>query len=529
MHWLLEQLRRRPHKTKTVPWEQSRPSILSRIEDSITRDPHGSIDIDTDDGGREGDIRWAAGAQDALFGSPEGGRRIGARKLVTALSAAVKKPGPATLTHFYDLATQTDVISTIDEFLERAAAAQLDPRAIAELARTLANQAPDVGPVKVAMALLGISGSPADRELLMTLGRYDELTIYALVALEHILGNAEDEIWALAKKTRGWGRIRAIFQLEGTAQPDIKDWLLRDGHLNQIMPEEVAYFCAVQGGLTEALRSDAIDEELLDSLGELFIALVAGGPAEDIRDMRDGAPAATLYLQRVRASPILNFPRFLAIKALQGLVDEQDQEHSRIIDWPSEARWQIRTGAAEYLRNPGWRTLVTASLETEDEQLFWQACRVGEMLGMDVWPTRFDRQRNGLSDQWYFLMQTDDRERVQQVLSLASDQLDLERVGSGPTQSLGLGGDFADDRAVDFIVQDLCRFPGVGSDFIRIGLKGRSVRLRNMTLRALAAWEPDHWPEDITEMLAEAIEREPVDDVRDEMRNLLKRAPNSAN
>ena len=118
-------------------------------------------------------------------------------------------------------------------------------------------------------------------------------------------------------------------------------------------------------------------------------------------------------------------------------------------------------------------------------------------------------------------MQTDSPDRVEQVLALAREQLDLGKVGSGPSLSLGLGAEFADDSAVDFIVQDLGRFPGFGWDFLRVGLTGRSVRLRNMTLRALAAWGPERWPREVSQLLSAAAAREPDAELRQEMLRLL--------
>lgn len=356
------------------------------------------------------------------------------------------------------------------------------------------------------------------------LGRADELTIYAATAVKNLLGEAEEEIWTLAKNAEGWGRIQAVFHLEETTRVDIKDWLLREGHRNSIMPEEVAYFCAVNGGLIETLRSDEVDDDLLDSVGELFQALVAGGPAEDIRDFADGPEAAILYLQKVRASAKLTFPRFLAVSALHTLVVDRTEEGRPLVDWPADAQWQLRTDGADYLREPQWPALVTEELQAEEEHAFWDACRVGELLGMDIWPARFERQQTGRSDQWYFLMQTDSHDRIEQVLALARKQLDLGKVASGPSLSLGLGADFADDGAVDFIVQDLCRFPGLGWDFLRAGLTGRSVRLRNLTLRALTAWGPERWPGEASELLSAAAGREPDAELGEEMRKLLARS-----
>ena len=521
MAWTLNGFRRRGDAESRVPWDEASISVLTRIREAVGgADPRPSVEIEHDLPESEG-IRFAPGLLDALFSEPEAGRNISARRLLGALSAAIKRPSSATFAHFYELANEADTISIVDNFLERAAAAGLDREAVAGLARDIAAHAPDVPAVKLAIALLGITGQRCDRELLLMLGRADELTIYAAIALKNLLGEAEEEIWTLAKNAEGWGRIQAVFRLEGTTRADIKDWLLREGHRNSIMPEEVAYFCAVNGDLIALLRSDEVDDDLLDRISELFQALVAGGPAEDIRDLADGSEAAVLYLHKVRASAKLTFARFLAVRALQTLVDDRAGEGLPVVDWPVDAQWQVRTGAADYLRQPQWPALVTERLVAEEEQVFWEACRVGELLEMDVWPARFERQRSGKSDQWYFLMQTDSPDRVEQVLALAREQLDLGKVGSGPSLSLGLGAEFADDSAVDFIVQDLGRFPGFGWDFLRVGLTGRSVRLRNMTLRALAAWGPERWPREVSQLLSAAAAREPDAELRQEMLRLL--------
>ena len=330
-----------------------------------------------------------------------------------------------------------------------------------------------------------------------------------------LLGNAEDEVWSLAKSVRGWGRIRAIFQLAGTARADIKAWLLRDGWDNSIMIEELAYFCATQADLLAALHAEDPDPPLLDGAGEILRALVNGGPAEDMRDYPDGAEASRLYVRHVAAAPSI-LRRYQHVKAISDFA--QDDPPS---EWSAEIRWDIRTNASLYLGRAEWRELVAEGLRSSDQQAFWPACEVGQMIGVDVWPARFERQKAGVSDEWYFLMQSQSVDRIEQVLALARDSLDLAKVGSGPGTHRGLGPIFKDDGAVDFIVQDLKRFPGVGWDVVKVAMRGRTIRCRNMALNALAAWGRDAWPADAEDVLTRALEIEPDDTVRNRIRAVL--------
>jgi hypothetical protein len=505
---------RRPSLEQLAPpWCASKLAVFSQIEAALLADPAGEVQLRDDKDPEE--IRWAPGAMDALLGGPSSTKSTSARTIITALGALVRRPSNATYRHFYDIILRDDAISIVDEMLGVLSTQTMPRDKVAAVARQIARKSPDVNVVKFALALLGLAGEAEDRELILTLGRFEELTIFAAIALQNLLGNAEDEVWSLAKSVRGWGRIRAIFQLAGTARADIKAWLLRDGWDNSIMIEELAYFCATQADLLTALQAEDPDPPLLDGAGEILRALVNGGPAEDMRDYPDGAEASRLYVRHVAAARSL-LRRYQQVKAISDFA--QDDPPS---EWSAEIRWDIRTNASLYLGRAEWRELVAEGLRSSDRQAFWQACEVGQMIGVDVWPARFERQRAGVSDEWYFLMQSQSVDRIEQVLALARDSLDLAKVGSGPGTHRGLGPIFKDDGAVDFIVQDLKRFPGVGWDVVKVAMRGRTIRCRNMALNALAAWGRDAWPADVEDVLTRALEIEPDDTVRNRIRGVL--------
>jgi hypothetical protein len=131
-----------------------------------------------------------------------------------------------------------------------------------------------------------------------------------------------------------------------------------------------------------------------------------------------------------------------------------------------------------------------------------------------------DFTRDPWHNQWYQLMQTNDPLRIEQVLGLARAQLNLSLIGSGPGKALGLGPEFREDNQLDFIIQDLTRFPGRGWDLIRVALRGRTNRLRNMAIKALHAWGREAWPPDAVSEIATALQREPDDKVRRRLDNL---------
>lgn len=511
------------------PWPADAASVYARVLAASARTPVGAEvelsihDDQTLDDDGEHTLCWAAGARDALLAAPDPSD-ISARQLISALGALVRRPSPSALAHLYALAGQ-GAASVVDEALEQLPRAGLAPAGVAAVARRLAREAPDVEPVKLGMALLGATGESSDVDLLLELGRYEELTLFSAASLRNLLEpeDAEAPLRRLGDSVQGWGRVHVVRFLSDAVQPETRDWLLREGYRNTVMHEETAWLCASVGGLVEALRAPEIDEALLEAAGDLIAALIEGGPAEDIDDYADGAEACRLFVDHLTAHPVRTAKPLFQVAGLREWLSRGDADWParKRFGWTAEARWNLRQAVTAYLDRPEWRSVIEAGLEAEGFTEFWYAAHAATALGIDAWPYRLRRQRQGIGDDWWGLMQTDDPERVDQVLALARETLDLTLVGSGPTRSLGFGPDYAADSACDFIVQDLRRFPGLGVDFIELALRGRSIRLRNMGLAALEEWGHEHWPPGAEAWLHAAEEREPDPRVATNIANLL--------
>ncbi len=506
-----------------APWPADAVSLYDQITQAMAAQEAGrELELDAHQPDEPEAIQWAAGVKDALLGVPDrSARQVSARTLLAALGRLVRKPSPEAFAHLHQLMADADVLGVIDGFLPKVIETRLDPVAVVAIARRIARHSPNLSAVKLAIGLLGVTSSDVDRDLLLHLGRYEELTLFSVVAMSHMLPNhaaSEQAIWTLARSTHGWGRIQAVRRLRDIQDPDIRRWLLEEGYRNTIMDEETAHTCAVEGRLLDALQAPATSNALLDGAGALLEALIVGGPAEDMDDYAHGAEAARLYVEHISARPSTDLRRFLYMRSIQGFEAGIDSDG---VGWPAAHRWVIRTHAASFLARPEWRAMAETGLMNDSRQDFWPAAEVAKALGLDIWPHYLRRQRDLRSDEWYFLMQTDDPARVEQVLALAHEQLDLDRVGSGPGMAMGLGQEYADDSALDFILQDLRRFPGMGWPLIEVGLRGRTIRARNMAHRALAAWERTQWPDQALFALKTALNREPDEEVAQRIQALL--------
>ena len=511
-----------------APWSDGRRPIHALVIDALAERGAAKRELRIEIRRHDPDeVSWAPGALDSLFGQPdESSRQTTARSLVAAINNVLRRPSNSSAAHLYKLLSESDTIATVDTLLPRLIDEIGDRRAaLAALSRRLILESPVVEPVKAGVALLGVSGTADDAALVSTIGRYEEITLYSVVALRHLLADPDAAIWDLAKEVHGWGRIQAVERLAGTTNADIREWLLRDGFRNSIMYEYLACTCARSGGLREFLARDEIDPDGLIATGEIIEALVQGGPAESIEDYADGAAVCIAHLRHIlrhletnQARDVRPISAALAIKTL-GEGDRAEQLRGRP-GWTAQSFLDIRTLINAILQSPEAKAVVERSLEC-DGYTFNVAAHIAPSFGIDAWPLRLARQRSGEADQWFWLMRTEDPDRIEQVLGLARAQLDLALIGSGPTGSLGLGPDFRDDSALDFILQDLRRFPGKGWDLLKVGLRGRAVRARNMAINALRDWGQDAWPADAKDELRLAAARETEEDVRERFEKLI--------
>lgn len=443
-----------------APWLDGRPSIHRLVLDALAvRGPRENVSLDLDlelSPTRLGQLSFGPGAADSLIGQPDTSRRqTRARRLVVAIANVLRRPSADALAHLYELLRHGETITTVDAILVRLGNVLGERRPeLAVLARRLIMEAPDVEPVKAGVALLGISGKADDAALVSVIGRYEEITIYSVVALRKLLADPEPAIWSLAKAVHGWGRIRAVPFLTATTNPDIRDWMLREGFRNGVMYEYLAYACALGGDLRAALAREQIDADLLVASAELLGALIMGGPAESIEDYADGAEVCVSFLRHAVREPVVSIRIVDTAIDIRNLgAEERTATLRKLPGWTARAFLEMRSLTHELLRRTDIRSMVEQGLASADVAAFDASARIASHFSIDSWPLRHERQRSSPADyQWYWLMQTDDPGRIEQVVALARAQLDLVSIASGPTTSIDLGSQYVDDCALNMVL-----------------------------------------------------------------------------
>jgi hypothetical protein len=518
------------------PWGE-RPSILRSLEAAPLLDPTrgGPPELPDEHVVRDGGICWAAGARDgvSLFHMGRGDSEETGQAVWSAIVAVVEAASDATVKRLYEAAMKGPTASAADAIVARVEEANsLDRGRALRLARWLTREAADREAVKLGVVLLGTLGNAGDRPALERLARHEEFTLFAVVALLNRNLATWRDLWEIAKDVHGWGRVHAVLRLAKCEDPRVRRWLLREGFRNAVMDEYLALVCAEAGDLAGELAEDQMDAELLDGAASLLSAIAGttlGGPSNGFEAYPGGVAAVRGFLSHA-ARRAGSLEQLLGASRLLQFVESSDIDWSQLAEhgWSDAVRSELAASARRVLELPEWRGRVLEEIKSTDRNRFGQASAAADHLGMDVWEAQFARLR-GARDEvdacWWHVCRTQDPARMDRILAFAEETLPLDRIASGPSQDLGVGKELRPHRALDWVLQDLRRFPGRGWALLRSGLRSPVTRNRNMALTALSKWNRATWPTEARQLLEEAMHEEPEPKTRENMARVLRDQP----
>lgn len=478
------------------PWGD-RPSIYEHVERTIGPKAAGTLkhtgpDLPDEPAEPEGGIRFAAGARDGVFGHHVGGGSAAdvARTAHGLLVRVVTKRAAKDFNVLYAYLVEHSTLEYVDELNEAIVrGSRPDVASYAALARHLLRRAADREVVKFAIDLIGVFGGPEDHESLLTIGAHDEFTLFAVVALGNT-GGGETAVWEMAKRAAGWGRVQCIERLDHEIEnEELKRWLLREGYKNDVMTEYTASVCAMRGGLLAALSDDHPDGELIDGAAEILAALARGGPREAMAGYPDGYGAAMRFLEVVEDARSPKVSWLLAACDLERFGRAEPNDGAEPEGWTPALRAKCADAAHRLVQMERWRAVVERDLRSADDQVFGRAAAAAKAIGIDPWEHEFGRLLAG-KDMWYWVLQTRNESRFARVMAHAETAINLDRVATGYGDALGIGPGFEEHRKLDWVLQELRRWPGWGERYIVAGLQSPVVRNRLGAVRAALRWEP---------------------------------------
>ncbi|MDU1572744.1 MAG: hypothetical protein E6868_05775 [Pantoea sp.] len=521
--WLNRLLNNKSKETFPIVWDAQLPPLYTRLEQTYEQAqplPWDNNVLPCQPLGDSDEAFWAPGALEGtmIYHFSFGGGDIGAKEILSRLQQAIGKPNARTMRALYDLIIQDSPLPYIDELLKAIpTVGGIRADRLNELLLFLCTRSPDRNAIKFAMALMAFFPQQRNVDVLQVLGRHDEFTLYAVVALRSMLTPEQyTDIWfAMAQRVDGWGRIHLMERMPDTLDDKMRRWLLREGFFNSVMNEYTAVNCAVHGGLCEALASEH-DDALLLGAAEILYALLNEDPVPGMSVYDDAVETCQRYLQNVIAQRPAHPLHYLTAKRIGEWARQEESLH------PSLSA-QLVTMSAGILALNLWDEVILQTLAGEEGYAFNLAIEVYRDRQKDPFPILFARQRDmPESTLWYQLMQTEDINQAIQVCSLAETQFNLNAIASGPTLSNGIGPKWNVHRHLDSLLQELKRFPETGWPLLKAALRSPVIRNRQMALNALEAWPLNSLSVHL-HYIEECAESEPYEEVQQRLKGLRDR------
>ena len=483
------------HVARHVPGEG--PGLLEGGDALPDDEAHGEGGIRFAPGALEGTfVRFGAelGDDDAETADDKADPADEVGALHAALVRLADRPGPRSRRAVSALFREGAARWLLDPLRERLAAfPPRDPDRLYSELRSIVLESGHREEVKYAMVLLSGFGRPDDAELFHVLGRHEEFTLYAAVALGGVFEDPVPEWKRLLLAVSGWGRTELAELMLEDPTPETREFLVRHG-LGIGNELTLAVGCR----LDEVLGAREVDDELLVGAGRILASLAEGLDSPDeLYDYEQGATAVERFLAHVATRPP-TLEQFIHVDDVRTFLEgpqptddpelyvDHDAELLRC-GFDADRRRRALETCAELLDGPEWRALAERAVANPGFA-YWPDFEAAKRLGVPLHDVVVERLEADPADgwMWHELVADADRERIEEALALAGRLLDLDALATGP--ALDFVGRTPELRSLDFLLQELDRFPGLGWDLLRTGLRSPVIRHRNIALRALSAW-----------------------------------------
>lgn len=402
-------------------------------------------------------------------------------------------------------------LDLLDDALEEVAGRGPSRASILELGRTLAMNSSQRVPVKIGIALIGLAGDDSYREVLLTLGRHSEFTLFVGVALARTVppDDRDGVLLELASVTDGWGRVSLIERLLYSRSERVRRWLLTSATRGSMLAGMyTALPIAENANLAEALSADTIDEDLFDGATDILWGLLDGlGPAGDISDYGEAPLALTSWLRHAALRPP-NLRTWGCLEEIEKLGSGRwllagDDLPS---EWSQAFLDEIAEQSAALLGCSEWYPVILDALNTP-ERVTPVSAGAARRHGIDpfgyMWPLILENPAD--SHYWGTIGPDITQERLPEYLRVGREVLSHSLIRRAD-QEYSIE-DILTWMKPEGILQDILRvlerFPGQGIDFVELALKAYTPALRIDALRTLRRWGRPAIPPDTWNLLAD--------------------------
>ena len=375
---------------------------------------------------------------------------------------------------FHQLAKDTRAISmaqTLQDYIYDEHREELQPGNLYEFAIGLIELSTNIECVKYGLLLLDtlIIQNEELKNTIRTLALSDEFTLYC-VHIMHKWKNGNDEIYEVAKKVYGWGRIHAVEQLRALnpRYEEIKDWILKEGINNTVSPSYSALTCWKNVNLGGILFTKPTREEF-HYLGRYIDALLDEDAVPGMSTLDKRKEILLKYLEQAQ-NFALTGEEYEIIYHIYEYANEMDEKEVY-----EEAKKQLHSMNAKTVILSSVKKGLCLDLATE--------------VGIDVKPHVLKLLKDDFKNHSYVCRYlAHDKTYRSMLLDIYRKQLPLEEMKSKPSTELGFGEEYWKENALDFLLQELREYPLEGKEFVEVALQSTPIRTRNSALTVLQHW-----------------------------------------
>lgn len=291
------------------------------------------------------------------------------RELAKQLKKIASTGDEATAAAFFQgVVALPDVLNVIDVFLEEISnyALPIEPY-LFSFAHDMAFCTAHINSAKFGIAVLGLCQNRIVSDKLKVMAVYEELTVYSTIALLNLSANPEDDLFDIAGKLHGWGKIKLVSRLAVVCKRDkIKDWLIAEGYKNTVDNGYLACTCALYGGLHIKLGKDVIDIKFFNEATDILQAMLIGSPSECIATYPHAAEAITFYLVHA-TTHAKAIKHFLTVSYIKFYLEQQLVDSDRNNGWNDSTITNSLINCAAILGNESWKQLIKSILINPDD------------------------------------------------------------------------------------------------------------------------------------------------------------------
>lgn len=320
--------------------------------------------------------------------------------------------------------------------------------------------------IKYGLEIMEIFSEPSEgvKTFLRTLGLCDEFTLFVLFNIITNWSNANEEIFELAKKTHGWGKIHAVERLQPETD-EIRIWMLHEGIKNTVMGEYSANPVFRRAEVAKLLKTELSNKDY-QAITEIIDCMLDEGPTAGMYVVSNVDEVLTDFLNQVKKHKLT----FEIINTVFKITYDE--------------------------RSPEVKALCNEILETEtSKRLIRKALRDGKGFAiakyLDIYSADliYEQMMEDFDKNFHncgLLVKND--EYRDKALQLFREKLPLDKMENVRNQNYGLGKEYRDYTALVMLIRELSNYPMCGVDFVKLGLISPIANNKNVALGVLDSW-----------------------------------------